>query len=204
MADVNSCHRLFCPGVAVLAVGMLLLVASLAGGQTAPEAPAPPPAHAEHHIKLAYLCNFSLYVTWPAPAPVPRDGIWIIGTLGGDPFHGELDRLAASGREIRGRKVVVHHFAAVEHYQPCHILFVTKTTPPEHREAALRTLDGKQVLLVGETPDFAQIGGCVNFYRDGRNIRFEINREAIRRQQLQVSSKLLALAKIIEPGGDSP
>ena len=39
----------------------------------------------------------------------------------------------------------------------------------------------------------------IGFYTDGVNIRFEINPTAIARAQLRISSRLLQLARIVEP-----
>jgi hypothetical protein len=50
------------------------------------------------------------------------------------------------------------------------------------------------VLLVGESPGFAGQGGTVNFLLDQGTVRFEINTETARRQQLVFDAKLLNLA----------
>ncbi len=42
------------------------------------------------------------------------------------------------------------------------------------------------------------MGGCVNFYIEANKIRFEINLEAARQQQLKMTAKLLALARIVQ------
>jgi hypothetical protein len=179
----------------MLGLSLVLLSLYVAMGQP----PEENDVQQEYNIKLAYLCNFGAYVTWPADSHSLGSDVWIIGVLGDDPFHGELDQIAASRREIRGRRIVARHFASLSNYQPCHILFVVKTVPPDQQEAAVRTLRGQRVLLVGEIAGFAVRGGCINFYREQENVRFEVNRDAVRGQELQISSKLLTLAKIVEP-----
>jgi len=52
-------------------------------------------------------------------------------------------------------------------------------------------------LLVGESPGFAERGGAIDFFIEGNRVRFEVNMEVAKRQQLKFSSKLLSLAKII-------
>jgi hypothetical protein len=196
-----ACSGIFrTPGfLAVTIAGLCLAAGSamIARGQTPDEGD----DRQEYNVKLAYLCNFVRYIAWPADAAAQekaKDGEWIIGVLGEDPFRGALDRVAASGRRVVGRKIIVRHFTSLDHYRPCHILFIPKTAPRKQHEAAIRALRGKPVLLVGETVDFAAIGGCVNFYRDEDNVRFEINLDALRDHHVEASSKLLALAKIVK------
>ena len=57
--------------------------------------------------------------------------------------------------------------------------------------------DGFHLRLVGEEPGFADEGGTVNFFLEENRIRFEINTEVAKQDQLKISSKLLSLAKIV-------
>ena len=61
----------------------------------------------------------------------------------------------------------------------------------------LRTLKGTGILTIGDTSGFARQCGIINFYLKSGKVRFEINVEASRRENLQISSKLLRLARII-------
>jgi hypothetical protein len=178
----------------MLVVGMAALGLRVGWGQP----PSEDETQIEYNIKLAFLCNFGRYVTWPADAPPRKDDTLIIGVLGDDPFHGRLDQIAAAGRKVQGQVIVARHFTRLSEYQPCHVLFIAKTVSPDQQADAIRTLRGKPVLLVGEVAGFAARKGCINFYRDGDNVRFEINPEAVRGQELQASSKLLTLAKIVK------
>jgi len=181
--------------VAVVGLGMSAIYAPSAWGQSPEEGD----QRREYNVKLAYLCNFARYVTLPADAAAARtNGEWIIGVLGEDPFGGTLDRLTASGRKIAGRTIVARHFASLDDYKRCHVLFITKTIPPKQQEAAIQAMRGKPVLLVGEIDEFAAKGGCVNFYLDEDNVRFEINIDALKEQHIEASSKLLSLAKIVK------
>ena len=51
---------------------------------------------------------------------------------------------------------------------------------------------------MGESPGFASGGGGINFFIEGKRMRFEINPEATKRANLRVSSKLLRLARVVE------
>jgi hypothetical protein len=152
----------------------------------------------EYAVKLAYLCNFGRYVEWPSNADSEQDDSdLVIGVLGDAPLSEAIEELRKSGRTINGRPIIVRHFASLKDYQPCQILFIAKTVPPEQQEAAIETLRGQPVLLVGETATFTAQGGCISFYRDGDTVRFEVNLDAVRNRQLQLSAKLLGVAKVM-------
>ena len=61
----------------------------------------------------------------------------------------------------------------------------------------LRALKGTGILTIGDTSGFAEQCGVINFYLSSGKVRFEINIEASRHENLQISSKLLRLARIV-------
>jgi hypothetical protein len=179
--------------VAIVALGISEMHAPSARGQSPEESD----QQREYNIKLAYVCSFARYVTvLPDAADKGDDGVWIIGVLGKDPFGDALDRLAARKRKIAGRTIVARHFASLDDYKRCNVLFIPKTIPRKQQEGAIQAMRGKPVLVVGEVSNFIALGGCVNFFLDEDSVRFEIDRNALKQQHLEASSKLLTLAKV--------
>jgi hypothetical protein len=150
----------------------------------------------EYAIKAAYLYQFGRYVQWPAQSFAGVDSPLVIGILGPDPFGGILEEIARTKR-VEGRPIVVRHFASLAEYTACHILFIAAPVSPEQEAVVIQKLHGTPVLLVGESPKFAERGGTVNFFQEENRIRFEINPEVAKQDQLKISSKLLSLAKIV-------
>jgi hypothetical protein len=150
----------------------------------------------EYAIKAAYLYNFGRYVEWPPQSFSSGDSPFVVGVLGKDPFGPILDEIAVV-KKIEGRRIVARRFATMADYKPCQILFVAASAGPEQKAAAVKMAEHSPVLLVGEEPGFAQQGGTVAFFVEQNKVRFEINLEAAKREQLKISSKLLSLAKII-------
>ena len=64
----------------------------------------------------------------------------------------------------------------------------------------LKSLESAPVLTVGEMSDFAERGGVIRFKVEQDRIRLEINVAAAERSRLRISSQLLKLARIVEPG----
>lgn len=150
----------------------------------------------EYLIKAAYLYQFGRYVQWPAHAFASDGSPLVIGVLGADPFSGVLEKIARTKR-IEGRPIAIRRFASMAEYSPCHILFISSSLSPEHKAAAIQKSRQSALLLVGEEPGFTEQGGTVNFFLDENKIRFEINLEIAKQDQLKISSKLLSLAKIV-------
>ena len=55
------------------------------------------------------------------------------------------------------------------------------------------------VLTVGEADRFARRGGMIGFFFEDNRVRLEVNRAAAERAGLRVSSKLLAVARLVKP-----
>ncbi len=54
------------------------------------------------------------------------------------------------------------------------------------------------VLTIAETPGFARRGGVINFTLEDSKVRFEVNVDAAQQVGLNISSRLLSLAKIVQ------
>jgi hypothetical protein len=150
----------------------------------------------EYPLKALFLYNFGGYVEWPDEAFASDSHPFVIGILGSAPLEGTLREIALT-RTVAARRIVVKQFVSLDALEPCHVLFVARNVQPHHERQVLESLRGKPVLIVGESSGFAARGGCVNFYIESNKIRFEINLEAAKQQQLRMSAKLLALAKIV-------
>ncbi len=78
----------------------------------------------------------------------------------------------------------------------CKILFVSGSERA-HIDEILQSVKGLPILTVGETPGFAERGGVIRFTLEDNRVRFEVNVDAAHQADLNISSRLLTLAKII-------
>lgn len=153
----------------------------------------------EYPLKALFLYNFGGYVEWPADAFRGSDDPFVIGILGSAPLDQTLREIAAT-RKIAGRTIVVKRFSTVDQVTACQILFIGRDVSPQQQCAAVAKLKHHHVLIVGESEGFAGRGASVNFFVESNKIRFEINLDAAKEEQLKISAKLLALAKIVPHG----
>ena len=173
-------------------VASLVLILSLSPVAMALQ-PAPQPLR-EYRIKAAFLYNFAKFVEWPPEAFDDEDSTLVLGVLGDDPFGAALQSL--TGKTVRGRRLTIKRFDSLLDISDCHILFITSSVQEQQQEA-LESLEGSNVLTVGEIQRFAQMGGIINFVIRKNKIRFEINLDAGKRAGLMISSQLLNLAESV-------
>lgn len=166
-----------------LALLLLLLAAPLAA-QDVPF---------EYQVKATYLYNFVKFIDWPGQPTGPL----VICVAGRNPFGTVLDDLlvneSINGRPVRARVIL-------EPEAGCHVVFVPSGAAGS---AYLRASRGAPILTVGEESDFIERGGMISLYRDNENIRFSINPAAAERVKLRISSRLLALARIVDDKGET-
>jgi hypothetical protein len=146
-------------------------------------------------VKAAYLYNFAHFVTWPPGRQAEK--AFSIGIAGPDPFGGALEKIVA-GKAVNRRPILITQATDSKDIEKCHILFIPRSEQPR-LPTLLAALRGKNVLTVGETEDFIEAGGMIRFVLVDGSVKFEINPKAAEAVGLQVSSKLLNVAKIVHP-----
>ncbi len=146
-------------------------------------------------IEAAFLVKFSSYIHWPEQAFSAPDAPLVIGIFGRDPFGSIIDSIARS-YVMKGRNVEIRRCTDLHNLCGSHIVFVSGGAM-ESMEAITASATGRPVLLVGNTPDFLERGGMINFVVVRNRIRFDINIKNSHRAGLKISSKLLKVARSV-------
>lgn len=141
----------------------------------------------EYAVKAAFIYNFISFTTWPEPAPHPR-----LCVLGRDPFGPALDNLA--GKEAPGGRLEVRRLSTDESMRGCLVLFISDSERA-NLAAILERLEGAAVLTVTDLPEAAAKGVIIKLALEGQKVVFRVDNEAARRARIQLSSKLLRLAR---------
>jgi YfiR/HmsC-like len=152
-------------------------------------------------VKIAFLFNFAKFIDWPPSSFAGPQSPFTICVLGQDPFGHMLDD-TLQGKMIGERPLAVRRLRDKTEARYCHIVFVS-SLESAHLSEIIGSLQGANVLLVGETNGFAALGGAIEFTLEDNHVRFAINADAADRSGLKFSSKLLALAKIVHDEGHS-
>jgi hypothetical protein len=145
----------------------------------------------EYEVKAAFLLNFIKFIEWPARPDENPTAPFPICIVGDDPFGPSLEHIV-SGESQNDRRIVVER---VDHVQPsCRVLFIGESVK---EPAKMIASAGPGVLTVGENERFIRDGGMIGFVVVNRRIRFDINQRAAVRGALEISSRLLNVARSV-------
>lgn len=150
----------------------------------------------EYAVKAAYLFDFGKFVRY-APAPdAQQRQTFDICVVGENPFGHLLDQLVANER-LDGKPVRVLHLKSAGEARECSIAYISASEGPHIRED-LEQLRGRPVLTVSDAATFLRDGGIIQFVTAGSHVRFEVNLEAARSAQINLSSELLRVALSVQ------
>ena len=185
---ISCVHLLRVRHVATTAI--LVWLASTTAGS------APPVVSREPELKAAALYNIIAFTEWPDGAFISDEAPLIIGILGQTPVSSFLNDIVAK-ETWRGRRLKLLHVATPADAKACHVLFVGRVEQSRWRagSAAIARLP---ILVVGETDKFAEQGGMVQFAIEQNRLRLTVNLESVRSAGLNISSKVLRLAQVLD------
>ena len=189
-------------GVLVLSLGMVVGFCGQGAGQevaplnddVATEARVPNPK--EQKVKAAYIYNFCKYFNWPEESFKDPNAPIVIGVLGDDTLGNQLDLLAAK-KTAKKRKIVIRRFKTMADYQPCHLLFVPTVVGLPDLKGAVKETGDVPLLIVSDGHKPPGHGAAVTFFwKEDNTIGFEIDLNAVNNRKLEVSAKLLKIARV--------
>jgi hypothetical protein len=172
----------------------LLVGAGLLGAVLAPAALAQTTV-TERGVKAAFVYKFLGYVEWPAQAFARADAPIVVGVVGADDIAGELADVV-NGRSVEGRPIEVRRLRAGDSLAGLHVLFIGAAE--RGRTAALvKSAHARGILTVTENDDATEQASIINLVvADGR-VRFDVALEAAERAGIKLSSRLLAVARVV-------
>lgn len=151
----------------------------------------------EYPLKAVYLYKFATYIEWPQRAFHDDASPFVIGILGPDPVGHDLRKIAQV-KKIDGREIEVRNYGQAAEIRDCHILFMSRALADKTQQAALQLLSGRDILFVGETPDFLKHAGVIDFLIQENRIRIYISKSAFERENLEISAQLLRIATVVK------
>jgi hypothetical protein len=189
-------------------LGLTLSIAAIVLLSAAPRSRAQDSASSEYLIKAGFIYNFATLVQWPAASFPQSDSPIVIAILGEDHFGPTLDRVLES-KKVNGRPFAIKRIKTVSELQrlvanpkDCQILYVS-SSEMAHIAEVLQIVKDTPILTIGETAGFARSGGIINLVLEDNRVRFEVNVDAAKTSDLNISSRLLALARIVQsPAGN--
>jgi hypothetical protein len=161
------------------------------------------PVHAqdvtEVSLKGAFIFNFARFTEWPSET-LPQAAT-VSACVVGDRAVGEALKRSVSAQKLSGRAISVSILEPNVPLPSCHFLYVSGVPRPRMAEIVYAVHEAP-VLTVSDDDAFIKVGGIVQVFVESGKMRFRINPKSAKRAHLQLSSRLLALADLVE--GDAP
>lgn len=171
----------------IVLFGLVFRVAQVTGAEV---------SMTEYQVKAQYLVHFAKYIDWPPESFAMTNTPIVIGLYGEGKFGDEL-KTAMEGRTAAGRRIILQPIVKADDAAKCHILFISASNRKNLGEILPR-IKTRPVLTVGENPQFMEQGGVINFVMKTDMVRLQINLDAARQANLQISSKLLGVADVVK------
>lgn len=142
----------------------------------------------EATAKAAYLYNFAKFILWPDE----QRATLRLCVVGDHALDKSLDSLI--GKPVRSMQISVRHAVALQDIPQCDLVFV-----PESRQQSLervrQVVNGFPILIVTENTEALPKGATVALIPSDGRIVFEVDLATARQLGLQVSAKMLQLAR---------
>lgn len=181
---LNSCLSVVV--YVALLMGLVLAVAPPLSAQTA----------TEYQLRAAFVYNFAKFVEWPPRVFASSTAPFTLCVYEKGPVADALEQ-GVAGKTVQNRMISVKAVATLGQSKGCQVLYFDQTAGA-HLGEMLSGLEAEHVLTVGETDKFTKAGGIIGFIMESGMLRFGINNAAARKSGLEISSKLLSLAKQVE------
>ncbi len=156
---------------AVLLAGLALAAPWLASAQMVQEA----------ELKAAFIYNIALFTTWPADT-LAADGRFYFCVAPASPLRTALSRL--NNQPLHERRItLLDAVPGSADWPRCQLAVVDGAAAPQAVRGLLTVSDG------------AEGGAAISLLLQDQHLRFDIDNSAAQRAQLELSSKLLRLAR---------
>ena len=142
----------------------------------------------EYQIKAAILYNFASFTKWPETAAQGMN----FCVLGRDPFGELIDVL--ENKTVQGGAIKIVRLRSEKDAGVCRLLYISDSES-DRLEGLLAGLQGKAILTLSDIRGAARRGVMVEMALDGPRLVFEINLRAAKDAGVELSSRLLSLAR---------
>lgn len=139
-------------------------------------------------MKVGYLYNFAKYVQWPDE----QRSTLRFCVAGDDGLGKALDTLI--GKPVRTMQIAVRHAVSPQEIPQCDLIFVAEGQAPLLSRVR-QAVNGYPVLIVTESADVLPKGAMVALIQSDNRIVFEVDLSTARQVGLQVSGKMLQVAR---------
>ncbi len=148
----------------------------------------------EYTIQAIRTLNFARFTEWSSNALKDSNNVINLCVLGDTLVH---DAFTQIEKKPSGQKAIrVIHLTRGNNLDQCKVLFLSDPENYATKNFLLK-LRGLPILTIGENKGFIENGGMVLLKMDKGMIEMVINLKAVQKAGLQISSRVLKLATIV-------
>ncbi len=144
-----------------------------------------------YQLHSVYMYSFIKYVQWPEQ----KGTEFVIGVYGESPVTEHLEKMA-SVKKAGDKPIVIREVTDLSGSSGLNMLFISDEMSDQVTEVISR-IGGSNILIISEGEGKGKEGSNINFVEREGKLAFELNRAAMERENLKVSSELTRLAIII-------
>jgi hypothetical protein len=174
-----------------------MLGALLLGARAEAQAPM-----AESQVKAMFVYNFLKFVEWPKAAAASARAPFVVFIIGDGETAAATQRFLES-RAVGDRPVFARRATWDESLAGVRAAFVVERDPKKLQHV-LAAAAAAGVLTIGEGESFTTRGGIIALLVEDRKVRFDVDTTAAKSAGLRVSSKLLALTRVVRSSPARP
>ena len=145
-----------------------------------------------YRTEANFLAHFASFVEWPPSAFADERAPLRLCMFGNAEFANSILSLT-NDLKPHGRHIEVRSLKKTDQYRSCHILYIGREDTANYK-AILGNVQDLPVLTVGETANFPEAGGIVNFVFV-ETLQIDINAGAAERAHLKIHSSLERMAR---------
>ena len=154
----------------------------------------------ESEVKAMFVYNFLKFVEWPSDTSLRAGDPFVVLIVGEGSTADAAERFLQS-KTIGDRPLVVRRIRWDQPVAGGRAAFIVERDARKlHRVLDAAAAAG--VLTIGEGDSFTTHGGVIGLLVEDRKVRFDVDTSAAQKAGLRVSSKLLALTRVVHSSTD--
>jgi hypothetical protein len=146
----------------------------------------------EQTVLAALALNIVRFTTWPEDAKIDKTiDLCVVGDNVVQQSFSSIDNKAVGDKTLH-----IINLTRLRNFEQCHGLYVSQLNQNVLLQIFVE-IQKNPILSIGETADFAKQGGMVGLENADGKINLHVNLTVAKESNLNISARLLKLAKII-------
>jgi hypothetical protein len=141
------------------------------------------------NLEAMYIYNFLRHVNWPEAS---NSESFIIGVMGDNEAYAQLTQYTAN-RKVGTKSIVIKKIESVDEAAYCQLVFIPTSKSQKVGEIKNR-LGNKPCMVVCEKEGSNASGSTIEFIIEEGKLKFRVNEERAKQQNLVVSKALLDMS----------